>query len=453
MANINISRILMKRGNTAAASTYVGPLGELVVDTGLKTVRIQDGATAGGMAVLATLTGLNQISGNVANLQTTTANIRANLSAFQTYANTTFGTSNYGNANVAAYLTTHPQSGLYGNANVVALLGVFGSNNISTTGTANIGAVNMSSGITWGGGSQVYEDTVLVAQGAVAVALTSPGETTITAGTNTWRFGADGTATIPSTLTFDSRGTNQRTGWAEALVFTKSGTQKSISTAGGTLSSPDVERLVIAGGDSYQDPGTGVFAPYSEGGDIYLWAGRGADGGDIKVDAGLASGVNGEQGGTIKIRGGGSTSGTGGFVHIESGQGNTNGEIRLTTPGHTWTFGAGGTTTIPGPIVTQYGNIESGTIGPGVTITANVDADQYFNGLFVGNTSNREQHYVYASSGQVVVGVTDTGTNQNYEWLFNSDASLNMPGGLNLAGNINFTASPAGAITGAILIS
>ena len=453
MANINISRILMKRGNTAAASTYVGPLGELVVDTGLKTVRIQDGATPGGMAVLATLTGLNQISGNVANLQTTTANIRANLSAFQTYANTTFGTSNYGNANVAAYLTTHPQSGLYGNANVVALLGAFGSNNISTTGTANIGAVNMSSGITWGGGSQVYEDTVLVAQGTVAVALTSPGDTTITAGTNTWRFGADGTATIPSTLTFDARGTNQRTGWAEALVFTKSETQKSIATQGGTLYSPGVERLVIAGGDSYQDPDSGVFAPWSEGGDIYLWAGRGANGGDIKVDAGNARGVDGEEGGTIKIRGGGSTSGTGGFVHIESGSGNTNGEIQLTTPGHTWTFGAGGTTTIPGPIVTQYGTIESGTIGPGVTIMANVDAGQYFNGLFVGNTDNRQQHYLYASSGQVVIGVTDTGINQNYEWTFNSDASLNAPGGMNLAGNINFTASPAGAITGASLVS
>ena len=52
MANINISRILMKRGNTAAASTYVGPLGELVVDTGLRTIRVQDGATPGGMAVL-----------------------------------------------------------------------------------------------------------------------------------------------------------------------------------------------------------------------------------------------------------------------------------------------------------------------------------------------------------------------------------------------------------------
>ena len=106
MANINISQILIKRGNTAAAGNYIGPLGELVVDTGLKTVRVQDGVTPGGMAVLATLTGFNQLSGNIANLQTTTANISANLSAFQTYANATFGTSNFGNANVASYLST-----------------------------------------------------------------------------------------------------------------------------------------------------------------------------------------------------------------------------------------------------------------------------------------------------------------------------------------------------------
>ena len=400
MANINISRILMKRGNTAAASTYVGPLGELVVDTGLKTVRIQDGATAGGMAVLATLTGLNQISGNVANLQTTTANIRANLSAFQTYANTTFGTSNYGNANVAAYLTTHPQSGLYGNANVAALLGAFGSNNISTTGTANIGSVNMSSGITWGGGSQVYEDTVLVAQGAVAVALTSPGETTITAGTNTWQFDSTGTLTLPQGGVI-----------AEGASPTGVGSTITLKPNGGS----STQALLIyptAAGD---------------GDHVHLTAGGGSTelylGNDLHY-------VKLVDGGNIEIR-------------TDDLLGNVG----------TWNFGAGGTTTIPGPIVTQYGTIESGTIGPGVTIMANVDAGQYFNGLFVGNTDNRQQHYLYASSGQVVIGVTDTGINQNYEWTFNSDASLNAPGGLNLAGNINFTASPAGAITGASLVS
>ena len=93
MANITITQIRMKRGNTAASSTYVGPLGELLVDTGLRTIRVQDGATPGGMATLAT------------NVQ---------LQALGTYANTTFGTSSYGNANVALYL---PTSSIIGNIN------------------------------------------------------------------------------------------------------------------------------------------------------------------------------------------------------------------------------------------------------------------------------------------------------------------------------------------------
>ena len=83
----------MKRGNTTAANTYVGPLGELVVDTGLRTVRVQDGVTAGGMSTLAT------------NVQ---------LQALGTYANATFGTSSYGNANVALHLLT---SSIIGNIN------------------------------------------------------------------------------------------------------------------------------------------------------------------------------------------------------------------------------------------------------------------------------------------------------------------------------------------------
>ena len=284
MANINISRILMKRGNTAAASTYTGPLGELVVDTGLHTVRVQDGVTAGGMAVLATNAQIQALSNSistisgidsnfVANINTLLANAAVqsvaigNLQAFQTYANTHFGSSNYGNANV------------------VSLLG------------------NYSNTIQWTGGSQIYEDTVLVAQGSIAVALTSPGATTITAGTNTW------------------------------------------------------------------------------------------------------------------------------------------------------TFSNVGELTVPGPVITQYGNIESGTIGPGLTLMSNVDAGQYFNGFFVGNTTNREQSYIYAEQSQAGIGVTNITTNQFNLWTFNDDASISAPGDLNIVGNINFTASPAGAITGASLVS
>jgi len=101
MARINISQILMKRGNTTAANTYVGPLGELVVDTGLRTVRVQDGATAGGMSTLATNVQIQTLSNAIANISANTGGL-------------------YSNANVAAYLTTRT---FYSNANVESYFG------------------------------------------------------------------------------------------------------------------------------------------------------------------------------------------------------------------------------------------------------------------------------------------------------------------------------------------
>ena len=50
-ANVRITQILLKRGNTAAVNSYTGPVGELVIDTTAKSLRIQDGVTAGGHAV------------------------------------------------------------------------------------------------------------------------------------------------------------------------------------------------------------------------------------------------------------------------------------------------------------------------------------------------------------------------------------------------------------------
>ena len=85
-------------------------------------------------------------------------------------------------------------------------------------------------------------------------------------------------------IRFPNQSTNQRTGTADALMFSKNNTQKVIGTKAGNVDYPTVERLVVAGGDGFN---TG------EGGDIYLWAGNsgatGGTGGDIKVDAGQAT--------------------------------------------------------------------------------------------------------------------------------------------------------------------
>jgi len=168
----NVGHVLLKRGNTVQSQGYTGPLGELTLDTDLGTVRVHDNATPGGINILATQAQVNSINANlasavstignsistitgidavfVANINTLLANAAVqslaigNLQAFQTYANATFGTSSYGNANVAAYLVANPQGSTYGNANVASYLptytGNVSSGNISTTGSVNIGS-------------------------------------------------------------------------------------------------------------------------------------------------------------------------------------------------------------------------------------------------------------------------------------------------------------------------
>jgi hypothetical protein len=50
-ANVTIDQILLKRGNTAQISSYVGPVGELVMNTQANLVYLQDGITPGGHLV------------------------------------------------------------------------------------------------------------------------------------------------------------------------------------------------------------------------------------------------------------------------------------------------------------------------------------------------------------------------------------------------------------------
>lgn len=53
---ISTRRLIFLRGNTAASSAFTGLQGELIVDTDLRTIRVQDGVTAGGV-LLATSDG------------------------------------------------------------------------------------------------------------------------------------------------------------------------------------------------------------------------------------------------------------------------------------------------------------------------------------------------------------------------------------------------------------
>jgi hypothetical protein len=174
---ISTQRLRLLRGNTAAASAFTGLQGELIFDTTLYTLRLQDGLTPGGYT-LATSAQLANVAAN-ANygnsnvglyLTSYTGNLRAgnifsnnylyangvsiltgiqsnygnsnvaayltvytgNLSAGNIFSNNylyangvnilTGVQSNYGNANVAAYLVANPQPGTYSNTNVASYL-------------------------------------------------------------------------------------------------------------------------------------------------------------------------------------------------------------------------------------------------------------------------------------------------------------------------------------------
>ena len=254
-----------------------------------------------------------------------------------------------------------------------------------------------------------------------------------------WVFNLDGS------LTYPNRPTNARTGNAEALVFLKSSTQKSITTQGGTVDSPTVERLVIAGGDGYRDPETAIYTPYSEGGDVYLWAGRGANGGDIKVDAGNAYGTNNEAGGDIKIRGGFSQTGQGGFIEVTAGQGgegdggpitlnggygavnggdiNLNagsgatlgGKVSVSASSYYWNFNPDGSLSAPSDRLALKEGTYITTLSTG---TGNKSIDLFTNDWEGDGVEVWLQHndgvYIY----------TDNGT---YGWAFKKDGSLSFP--------------------------
>jgi hypothetical protein len=129
-----------------------------------------------------------------------------------------------------------------------------------------------------------------------------------------WHFQNNGA------IHFPYQSSNARTGYGDALKFATSVDQAIIAGPDTTSGAPTAQRLVVAGADGF----TGTSG---EGGDIYLWAGRGGtaggSGGDIKLDGGNGS-TTGE-GGTVKMRGGYSPNGTGGFIEIQGGYGSTTG--------------------------------------------------------------------------------------------------------------------------------
>jgi hypothetical protein len=127
IANVNIKKVLLRRGNTTQNDNYRGVYGEISVDMEAKTLRIHDGAATGGYTV----------SSGGGGGDGTDAVLRANVGAYQTYANANAAAQATGintiNANIGAYQ-------IYANANAAAQATSITNNH--NTFIANAGAAH-----------------------------------------------------------------------------------------------------------------------------------------------------------------------------------------------------------------------------------------------------------------------------------------------------------------------
>jgi hypothetical protein len=241
------------------------------------------------------------------------------------------------------------------------------------------------------GNNTVLRNTMFINGGGLYIGMNENGVANVP--TAVWRFKPDGTTIFPTLDT--QRGDNPSgTIQGQTLLFGDDSQEAIISTPNGIDSIPDSQRLVINPGEGYQG---------GEGGDIYLWAGRGGNasgsGGDIKIRGGQGGantvGGAGGSGGYIRMEAGdaattggypgyiditgGYSNTVGGYVHITGGQGATvggdvkiyggygtetggnvdiwggpsgngqsnEGNVNIQTGGKTWTFAANGTTRFP----------------------------------------------------------------------------------------------------------
>jgi hypothetical protein len=295
----------------------------------------------------------------------------------------------YGNVNLLA--------GNIGNSQSVQTWSFGASGNLTLP--ANTFAINYANGtqVSLGGGIQ---SSIANGNSNVSIASSS-GNIAINSAGNTWAFDTNGTTIFP-TLTIP-RGDEQSTITGQTLLFGDATQEAIISTPNGSNASGiNSQRLVI-------NPGKGEDSNGGEGGDIYLWAGRGGNnngsGGDVKIRGGYAPADG--TGGYIRMDGGASqANGAPGFIEITGGQGGN------TTGGYVEITGGQGATV--GGDVKMYG-------GYGTATGGNVN-------IWGGASGN----------GQINEGHVNIQTGGN-TWTFDPSGNLSVPGDLLGPANVDFT--------------
>jgi hypothetical protein len=356
------------------------------------------------------------------------------------YANGFYAGCFTANPDGNVYITTYPGSGSYswnfdntGNlsasGNIIALGNVY-SNNISATGTANVYAVNVNQGVTWPGASTIYEDTNLVLQGNVAVSLTSPGTTQITANTYSWNFDNAGTLTLPGEGVIRSNN--------DTIVLQSWDTGNSIGYG---------LRVGTSGGlylEQGSDPAWLTFNPNAGNAEITAALGTGGGAGkNLTLTAGAAATdtFNSNAGGNLNIIAGlggfadGGGGGPGGNVNITAGAPGeitgVYGNVTINAGVNTWNFDNTGNITVPGAILTNS--------------NSQLQLTESANTAYLGTTADDSTAlYLTATTAQLYAnaGVTigsNVGGGNAHGWAFDVDGNINIPGDIISFGNISIT--------------
>jgi hypothetical protein len=251
----------------------------------------------------------------------------------------------------------------------------------------------------------LYNTMMYVGDDNYYVRLNTTGRVQIQANDNTgnlnqWNFDPQGWFMPP--LLNTARGDNPSGSIYGYTINIGDGQQEGVITTpdGGTNGTgQSSQRLVI-------NPGKGQDGTSGEGGDIYLWAGRGGSG-----DAGNA--VPGGTGGDVKIRGGqGMLDADGGYIRIEGGDSSGSGTAGYVQVKAGYT--SGGT---PG-YVSVTGGYNSAGPGGDVTITGGDGGGGYNGGnvdIVTGSGSN---------NGNVNISTGSSGI-----WTFANNGNLYTPEG------------------------
>lgn len=235
------------------------------------------------------------------------------------------------------------------------------STNVVTGGAINIRAGDALDDIVAGKG--VGGDINIIAgrgnlsNGAVTIQTSINSSSYIT-----WAFNTDGGTIFPQLTTQRGDDPNGSTISGQTLLFGNPSQEAVISTLNGFTGSEYSQRLVINPGQGYN---------YGEGGDIYLWAGRGGDGsgsgGDIKIRGGqggtYTDGGQGGDGGYIRIEGGDAVGrGDAGYIEITGGAASTQtgGAIILT--------GGDSTQNLGGNVLIRAGDSTLGSTASGAVV-------------------------------------------------------------------------------------